>query len=185
MVNKQSTIIWLTPTLPWYVFWVLLRALPEPWTYGLMSNPKDKVIMVKCLAEWHKCQDRDLNPHSADQKHQSLLPLTPMPLKTIYTDAQNKPVLLQWQISGKCLVFLNYKTFHLKYEEMLLLESYLSPIFWWWLSLSWCFSKSPIVVIPSSTNFLAAAGLEYNNKVKIWGLKVRSYMTPKRNCVFC
>ena len=41
-------------------------------TYSLMSHPKDKVIMVKYLAQGNKCHDQDSNPKSADQKHQSL-----------------------------------------------------------------------------------------------------------------
>ncbi len=41
-------------------------------TYGFTSHPKNEAIMVKCLSEGHKCHDRDSNPHSADQKHQSL-----------------------------------------------------------------------------------------------------------------
>ena len=28
-----------------------------------------EAIIVKCLAQAHKCQDRDSNPHSAEQKH--------------------------------------------------------------------------------------------------------------------
>ncbi len=39
-------------------------------TYGFTSHPKDEAIMVN-----NKCQDRDSNPHSADQKHQSLSPV--------------------------------------------------------------------------------------------------------------
>ncbi len=44
-------------------------------TNGFTSHPKDEAIMVKCLAEGQKCPDRDSNPHSADQKHQSLSPV--------------------------------------------------------------------------------------------------------------
>ncbi len=44
-------------------------------TYGFTSNLKDEAIMVKCLAEGHKCQQRDSNPDSTDQKHQSLMSL--------------------------------------------------------------------------------------------------------------
>ncbi len=40
-----------------------------------MSHPKDKAIMVKHLAQGYKCHDQDLNPLSADQKHQSLSPV--------------------------------------------------------------------------------------------------------------
>lgn len=36
--------------------------------------------------------------------------------------------------------------------------SYLSPICWWWVSLSWCFRRSSKVVIPSSTSSFALAG---------------------------
>ncbi len=51
---------------------VLGSTYPIIWTYGLMSHPKDKVIMVKYLDQRHEWHDRDSNPHSADQKHQSL-----------------------------------------------------------------------------------------------------------------
>ena len=34
-------------------------------TYSFTSHPKDEAIMVKCLAQGHKCHDRDSNPHSA------------------------------------------------------------------------------------------------------------------------
>ena len=34
-------------------------------SYGLMSHPQDKAF------EGNKCQDRDMNPHSADQIYQS------------------------------------------------------------------------------------------------------------------
>ena len=43
-------------------------------TNGFASHPKGTAIMVKCLAWEHKSHDRDLNPHSADHKHQSLIP---------------------------------------------------------------------------------------------------------------
>ena len=33
--------------------------------YSFTSHPKDEAIMVKCLAQGHKCHDRDSNPHSA------------------------------------------------------------------------------------------------------------------------
>ncbi len=63
----------------------LLCALPilVQRTYGLMSHPKEH---SKYLAQGHKCQDRDSNPHSADQKHQSLSPvlLTTRPGHAIY-----------------------------------------------------------------------------------------------------
>ena len=34
---------------------------------GFASHPKDKAIMVRCLAWVHKCHERVLNPHSAEQ----------------------------------------------------------------------------------------------------------------------
>ena len=34
-------------------------------TYSFTSHPKDEAIMVKCLAQGHKCHDRHSNPHSA------------------------------------------------------------------------------------------------------------------------
>ena len=34
-------------------------------THSFTSHPKDEAIMVKCLAQGHKCHDRDSNPHSA------------------------------------------------------------------------------------------------------------------------
>ena len=34
--------------------------------------PQREAIIVKCLAQGHKCHDRDLNPHSAEQNQQSL-----------------------------------------------------------------------------------------------------------------
>ena len=37
----------------------------------------------------------------------------------------------------------------------------LTPIFWWWLSWSMFFLRSSSVVMPSSTSFLAAAGLQW------------------------
>ncbi len=37
-----------------------------------MSHPKDKAIMVKHLVQGYKCHERNSNPRSADQKHQSL-----------------------------------------------------------------------------------------------------------------
>ncbi len=36
---------------------------------------KDEALTIKFHAKGHKCQDRDSNPHSADQKHQSLSPV--------------------------------------------------------------------------------------------------------------
>ncbi len=44
-------------------------------TYDFTSHLKDEAVIIKCLALGHKCQDWDLNPHSADQKHQSLSPV--------------------------------------------------------------------------------------------------------------
>ena len=40
-------------------------------TNGFTSHPKDEA-MVKCLAQGHSVTAGDSNPHSADQKHQSL-----------------------------------------------------------------------------------------------------------------
>ncbi len=59
------------------LIWVLVRALAIliHRTYGLMSRLKDKAIMVKSLAQGHKCHDWDLNPYSSEQKHQSLSPV--------------------------------------------------------------------------------------------------------------
>ena len=36
------------------------------------STAKDAATMVKCLAKGYRCHDWVLNPHSGDQKHQSL-----------------------------------------------------------------------------------------------------------------
>ena len=49
------------------------------------TNPKNSAIIVKCLAQGHKCHGRDSNPHSADYKHQSLCPmlLTDHPWHTV------------------------------------------------------------------------------------------------------
>ena len=33
-------------------------------TYSFTSHPKDEAIMVKCLAQGHKCRYRESNPHS-------------------------------------------------------------------------------------------------------------------------
>ena len=42
-----------------------------PGTYSFTSHPKDEAIMVKCLAQGHKCRDRpgrDSNPHSGNTR---------------------------------------------------------------------------------------------------------------------
>ena len=42
-------------------------------TYAILSHPKDEAVMV--LSVLLKCPDPDSNPHSAEQKHQSLSPV--------------------------------------------------------------------------------------------------------------
>ena len=59
-------------------------------TYALKCYQKEKVIMVKYLAQRHKCHERDSNPHSAEQKHQS----QSLGLLTAQTwSNRNRPVL--------------------------------------------------------------------------------------------
>ena len=64
--------MWTTNTgvNPQQVWWVLMSIpIPVQGTNTLISHPKDEQIILKYLAQGHKCHNWDSNPHSSDQKH--------------------------------------------------------------------------------------------------------------------
>ena len=61
-----------TPSLFRLEHWVLLSALHNTGDQQLYISSKGRSIMIKNLAYGHRCNDWDSNPHSADQKNQSL-----------------------------------------------------------------------------------------------------------------
>ena len=71
-------------------------------TNSFMTHPRGAAIMAKCLAQGHKCQDRDSNPHSdAEQKRKSIYllgyaPGHPFSVESVLLKQQHYTAKLIW-----------------------------------------------------------------------------------------
>ena len=129
-------------------------------TYSFTSHPKDEAIMVKCLAQGHKCRDRpgrDSNPHSGNTRTwvQCTRPLghdTPQgwlwtcpwlsPLGTMSITPPPPSFFILWYRPCDTLLFPTQRTFWLQRQcFQTMAPMYIS----WWLVFqislhSWCVS---------------------------------------------